>query len=177
MAAEPFDQRLAQYVKAAYRATPGLDPAVRARLLDGVRAAGLRRHLRLQPLAAAALAVLLLAVGALGGGLVAGRRATSAAADSPRPTDAAHFVRFMVVAPAARRVALVGDFNEWDPQATPMLRPGPDTPWSVTLLIAPGRHVYAFVVDDHRWMPDPTAPLAPEEGFGIRNSVLVVGGS
>ncbi|MGH7674963.1 MAG: isoamylase early set domain-containing protein [Gemmatimonadales bacterium] len=176
MVGELLEPRLMRYVQAAYHATPGMDPAARARLLDLVPARA-RVQLQLAPLAAAAIALLLLAVGAVGGALVARQHATRTAAVAARATDAAHFVRFMVMAPGARRVALVGDFNGWDPQATPMLRADPDTPWSVTVPIAPGRHVYAFVVDDHRWIPDPTAPLAPEEGFGSRNSVLVVGGS
>lgn len=177
MSGEPFDRRLARFARAAYRATPGLDPAARARLVDRVRAAGPRWQLRLPPLAAAALGVLLLGAGAVAGALVTRGRATPTAGAPAEAMEAPHFVRFMVVVPGARRVALVGDFNGWDPQATPMLRAGRDTPWSVTVAIAPGRHVYAFVIDDRRWIPDPTAPLAPEEGFGIRNSVLVVGGS
>jgi hypothetical protein len=82
-------------------------------------------------------------------------------------------VRFVLPAPGARRVSLVGDFNGWDPDATPMLRS--DGSWTVALALLRGRHVYAFVVDGSRWVADPTAPLAPEEGFGFRNSVVVVG--
>jgi hypothetical protein len=37
--------------------------------------------------------------------------------------------------------------------------------------------VYAFIVDGDRWVADPAAPMAPEDGFGIRNSVIVVGGT
>ena len=37
-----------------------------------------------------------------------------------------------------------------------------------------GRYTYAFLLDGRLWVPDPTAPLAPEDGFGRRNSVVVV---
>ena len=84
-------------------------------------------------------------------------------------------VQFMLVAPAANRVALVGEFNDWDPGATPMAR-APGGAWHVALPLAQGRHVYAFVVDDRAWVPDPQAPLAPERWFGSRNSVMLVGG-
>jgi hypothetical protein len=84
-------------------------------------------------------------------------------------------VQFMLVAPAATRVALVGEFNDWDPAATPMSR-APGGAWHVALPLARGRHVYAFVVDGSSWVPDPQAPLAPERWFGARNSVLLVNG-
>ena len=84
-------------------------------------------------------------------------------------------VQFMLVAPAANRVALVGEFNDWDPTATPMVRV-PGGAWHVALPLASGRHVYAFVVDGTSWVADPQAPLAPEGWFGARNSVLLVNG-
>ena len=82
-------------------------------------------------------------------------------------------VQFMLVAPSANRVALVGEFNDWDPAATPMLRV-PGGAWHVALPLNTGRHVYAFVVDGTSWVADPQAPLAPERWFGARNSVLLV---
>jgi hypothetical protein len=84
-------------------------------------------------------------------------------------------VQFMLVAPTASRVALVGEFNGWDPGATPMLR-APGGAWHVAFPLARGRHVYAFVVDGNAWVPDPQAPLAPERWFGSRNSVMLVDG-
>jgi len=45
--------------------------------------------------------------------------------------------------------------------------------WSVTLPLSVGRHLYAFVVDS-QWIADPHAPLAPDDGFGHRNSVVLV---
>ena len=83
-------------------------------------------------------------------------------------------VQFMFVAPSANRVALVGEFNDWDPAATPMLR-APGGAWHVVLPLNTGRHVYAFVVDGTSWVADPQAPLAPERWFGAGNSVLLVG--
>ena len=82
-------------------------------------------------------------------------------------------VQFMLVAPSASRVALVGEFNDWDAAATPMAR-APGGAWHVALPLANGRHVYAFVVDGTSWVADPQAPLAPEGWYGARNSVLLV---
>ena len=105
-----------------------------------------------------------------------GRAATSlgsgsAAASAP----AAEPVQFMFVAPSATRVALVGEFNDWDPAATPMARSAGGA-WHVALPLARGRHVYAFVVDGTSWVADPQAPLAPERWFGTSNSVVLVNG-
>jgi hypothetical protein len=87
----------------------------------------------------------------------------------PRP------VQFMLVAPSATRVSLVGEFNDWDPAATPMAR-APGGAWHVALPLPRGRHVYSFVVDGSAWVADPQAPLAPEQWFGTRNSVMLVDG-
>jgi hypothetical protein len=49
--------------------------------------------------------------------------------------------------------------------------------WSVVVPLSAGRHEYAFVVDGKQWLPDPSAPLAPVDGLGAPNSVVLVGGS
>ena len=134
----------------------------------------------LPPLAMGAAAAALLMVGVLAGEWRAGMRGDGArasrapVADAQRDT-AVQLVRFVLVAPAAGRVSLVGDFNAWDAARTPMRQGGDGGVWTVELPVAAGRHVYAFVVDGTRWIADPAAPLAPEDGFGSRNSVLVVG--
>ena len=107
------------------------------------------------------------------------RRQTAFAmvANAGDPVDAApQQVQFMFVAPAATRVALVGEFNDWDQAATPMARAGGGA-WHVALPLARGRHVYAFVVDGSSWVADPQAPLAPERWFGAQNSVVLVNGA
>jgi 1,4-alpha-glucan branching enzyme len=83
-------------------------------------------------------------------------------------------VQFVLVAPDARRVALVGDFNDWDPAATP-LRASAGGAWSAAVQLSPGRHRYAFVVDGVRWLADPAAPPAPDDDFGTPGSVVTVG--
>lgn len=57
-----------------------------------------------------------------------------------------HLVDFFCYAPRAKRVCLVGDFNEWQPTAQPMQR-GPDGGWAIRLLIPHGHHRYLFLVD------------------------------
>lgn len=89
--------------------------------------------------------------------------------------DTVRLVRFMLVAPAASRVALAGDFNRWSATATP-LAAGPGGVWRGAVSLAPGQHHYAFIVDDTGWVADPAGARA--EGVGRRaHSVVTVPGT
>lgn len=74
----------------------------------------------------------------------------------------------------ATSVAVVGDFNGWDPRATPMQRIGGTGPWSATVLAKPGRHTYAYLVDGATLVTDPLAPKVTNPDFGGDASVLMV---
>jgi Glycogen recognition site of AMP-activated protein kinase len=89
-------------------------------------------------------------------------------AGRPSPVDG---VTFALSAPSAARVALIGDFNDWNPDANP-LRRGKGL-WSVTLRLKPGRYRYSFVVDGSSWRADPRTPPA-EDDFGTPTSVITV---
>jgi hypothetical protein len=84
-------------------------------------------------------------------------------------------VQLVFRAPSAHRVSIVGDFNDWDAQRTAMTRDASTGLWSQTVLLRPGRHVYAFFVDDSVWMRDPRSPAANDADFGRPGSVLLVG--
>jgi 1,4-alpha-glucan branching enzyme len=83
-------------------------------------------------------------------------------------------VAFALRAPGATRVGVAGDFNGWDPRATPLVRAAEPDLWVTSVALAPGVHTYAFVLEGHEWRPDPAAPLAGEMAFGTRRSVLLV---
>lgn len=55
-------------------------------------------------------------------------------------------VNFFCHAPQAGQVAVVGDFNEWNPGANPMSR-GPDGAWHIQVPLHHGHHRYVFWVD------------------------------
>jgi 1,4-alpha-glucan branching enzyme len=57
-----------------------------------------------------------------------------------------HHVDFFCDAPKAAHVCLVGDFNDWKPTATPMLRM-PDGRLMASLELHHGHHQYVSVVD------------------------------
>jgi 1,4-alpha-glucan branching enzyme len=83
---------------------------------------------------------------------------------------------FVFVTHDASKVALVGDFNQWNAEATPMKRIANSNAWTVTLPLSVGRHVYSFYAvgaDGEKWLTDPNAPATPNDGFGRRNVILV----
>jgi hypothetical protein len=194
-----FDPAL-DHVVAVARRPVAMDPAAKRRLLVAVRRearpsrAAARwawltdaRPLRLSPIGGLALAAGLVGVGVLVGLDLGSPRALAevgpdavAAPGSrpvPEPEALRDGVKFVLVAPQAARVSLVGDFNNWDPTATPMERTPTGGTWSVVVPLKAGRHEYAFVVDGKQWLPDPSAPLAPVDGLGVPNSVVLVRGS
>jgi len=75
-------------------------------------------------------------------------------------------------APEAKSVTLCGDFNEWDPTATPMRRM-PDNRWMVSMELNHGHHEYVFMVDG-RPVLDPRANgTVPHERYGRVSLVAV----
>lgn len=86
-------------------------------------------------------------------------------------------VQFVLVAPDAKKVAVVGDFNGWDvSHAGYQAKHRGGGVWSVTAPIPVGHHRYSFVVDDSLWVADPSAPRAADNDFGVANSAIVVQG-
>jgi len=180
MTDDHFENLYERAGSALRQSSPSDDPA-RERLVQAIReemsrAPSASRAARLPWWAALAAAAVAFAVG-----LGAGRASTSSLVGSavsrstPGVVDSGQRpIEFIFVAPSARNVSLVGDFNGWDAAATPMQRMDGRTTWSVAVRLPPGRHVYAFVVDGDSWVADPQAPLAPELWFGQRNSVVIV---
>lgn len=176
MSGEPLEQDLERSVREAYERPVPVPPLDQEKLLRALSAERVPRRprfeLRLPPLswpAAVGAAAALLLVGMLAGAALERRAATP-----PTAAIEAQMVHFAVVAPRASRVAVVGDFNGWDPIATPMRRLPSGATWTAAIAVPEGRYAYAFVIDGRTWMPDPTAPLAPGDGFGHESSVLVV---
>ncbi len=81
--------------------------------------------------------------------------------------------QFILVAPSAASVSVVGDFNDWDASRFKMERVSPDGAWSVTVPLSPGRYEYQFEVDGKLRITDPTRPQTSSE-FGSANSVITV---
>ena len=187
-----------QWIASEARRAVAVDPAARGRLLEALRGESRpERHSRvvawlteprrfaLPPLATAALAAGLVGIGVIGGLAIHrdGRPSTAqpssaGTAISQLPDSiATRAVKFVLIAPQAARVSLVGDFNGWDASANPMKTQGVNGMWTVFVPLQPGMHTYSFVVDGAHFVADPTAPIAPDDGYGHKSSVVLVGGS
>ena len=171
---ETFDER----VMAEVRAMP------RHRLRSWARFIR-RRTITVSPVLGALAATLVVAValstghalGAAGARPVATATASSPAQSGHAVADGHRDVQFVLVAPTARKVTVVGDFNDWDSaHAAFQAEHRGGGVWSVTAPVPLGHHRYSFVVDDSVWVTDPSAPRALGNDFGVPSSALVVGG-
>jgi hypothetical protein len=77
-------------------------------------------------------------------------------------------------APDAKNVTIVGDFNNWDPAATPMtgLKTGD---FKITLTLEAGREYrFKYLIDGNRWENDWGADRYVPNEFGADDSVLIL---
>jgi hypothetical protein len=81
-----------------------------------------------------------------------------------RLRDTLRLVRLMFDDPAARRVAVVGDFNGWQLEATPRRQDPSSGRWEARLALPDGEHRYAIVVDNTRWVGDTVSRQAGTAG-------------
>src|SRR5690349_19343715 len=79
-------------------------------------------------------------------------------------------VNFICHAPGAKQVSVVGDFNEWKPEANRM-RLQPDGAWMVQVSLSHGHHRYLFWVDGQHQL-DPRAQGIARTENGDRVSLL-----
>src|SRR5437762_1622779 len=157
---DPDTLRLDAAVRAAYRAVPARDSQAEARVLARLaraRPAGVHwwlesQRFELRPLAAVALLSLVLVAGAWGGarwaersararGSLAGAGGTAAGPLAARPSGVP--VTFVLRAPGATSVCVVGDFNSWDAAATPLAHAGSGDLWIANVELPRGVHLYS----------------------------------
>ena len=82
-------------------------------------------------------------------------------------------VVFVTLYPRADNVHLAGDFNNWQPEHTPMQKVGESGVWQTEMNLLPGRYRYRLVVDG-QWQQDPYNELTELNPFGGFNSVIEV---
>jgi hypothetical protein len=181
-------ERIARELKRPVRVSSSID----ARIMNAVRrmprhtGAGLwsrlttPRRVTITPLswgllAAGVVVFAVLGVGQLASAMTqAGPVAGALFPKSETPEPPQH-VQFVLVAPDAKKVAVVGDFNGWDrKRAGYQAHHRGGGVWSVTASVPLGHHRYSFVVDDSLWVADPMAPRVVDSDFGLTNSAIVV---
>ena len=75
---------------------------------------------------------------------------------------------------AGEMVCLCGDFNSWSAEAAPMTK-RKDGRFSTTLTLPQGQaYRYRYLVDGERWVDDPAADEYVDNGFGTKDSVVVL---
>lgn len=74
----------------------------------------------------------------------------------------------------AKRVNLVGDFNDWSPSADPMADENGDGEFTLFYPLGVGTYAYKFLVDGKNWVSDPANPSSEPDGFNGRNSIVKV---
>lgn len=92
-----------------------------------------------------------------------------------KPISKVTFVLPPEVADGAAEVAVVGDFNGWDPQATRMRRLKSGE-FKATVDLEVGReYQFRYLIDDDRWTNDEAADQYVPAGIaGAENSVVKV---
>jgi Glycogen recognition site of AMP-activated protein kinase len=186
------DAEFAERIAARLRAPEHVHPSFDERLMERVRTEGsvlyparagrhwwdTERVFRIAPLTGLALAAGIAAIIAVSGiaiGTHISRVAPVTAVAGPTAgRDTVQIVRFVFVDAGAKRVELVGDFNEWAKGTTQLSRSGAPGVWAVSIPLSPGRHEYAFIINGSRWVADPFAAKSSDD-FGTESSVIRVG--
>lgn len=88
------------------------------------------------------------------------------------PKPKAVKVAFALDRSDAQRVTVCGEFNDWEPEATPLKRRDGGL-WETTVALKPGRYQYKFVVDG-QWLHDANARANVANEHGSLNSVVEV---
>jgi len=136
-----------------------------------------RYTLRFTALGGLAAAASIIAVIALAATLSNRAAPSSKAAVTQQPPSAAQTIHFVLVNESAKQVHLVGDFNNWSREKTPLVKGANHGTWIVSIPLTAGKHEYAFIVDDENgqhWVADPLSTKVTDE-FGTESSIIRVG--
>jgi chromosome partitioning protein len=81
-------------------------------------------------------------------------------------------ITFAALYPKAQQVQIAGDFNNWQPEQSPLLK-SDDGRWEIELPLSQGTYNYRYVVDG-RWQQDPYNKHVSVNPYGDFNSHLEV---
>ncbi len=71
------------------------------------------------------------------------------------------------------KIAVVGDFNGWDPQANTFIHRSNKTYSTTATLEAGHRYAFRYFCDDGSWVNEEQADAYEPSGFGSDNCVLL----
>ncbi len=82
-------------------------------------------------------------------------------------------VTFQVCANPGSKVCIAGSFNDWNPEAHPLIDPTGTGEFAATLSLQPGTYEYKFVIDG-TWCVDPACMEWTQNNLGTLNSIRKV---
>lgn len=75
---------------------------------------------------------------------------------------------------AGRKVAVVGDFNDWNPESNPMERKNGG--WETLLRLKPNsEYRFRYFIDGDRWENDDAADEYVANEYGTEDSIVQIG--
>ena len=83
-------------------------------------------------------------------------------------------VTFTLNMPDVSNVEVIGSFNQWTPNGFRMHWDERRGLWVLSVPLERGRYEYAFLVDGKTILPDPKAVMQQDDGFGNKNSILII---
>ena len=84
-------------------------------------------------------------------------------------------VRFVLTAPEAETVSLVGDFSDWNTTQFILQDPEDDGTWEISIKLIKGKiYTYNFLVDGEKWIVDPKSLINIKDGFGGESSLIEI---
>ena len=83
-------------------------------------------------------------------------------------------VTFTLNMPDVSNVDVIGSFNQWTPNGFRMHWDERRGLWVLSVPLERGRYEYAFLVDGKTILPDPKAVMQQDDGFGNKNSILII---
>lgn len=85
-----------------------------------------------------------------------------------------HVVQFIYENKDAKKVHLIGDFNNWSKQGVQMQKIQDTHYWTVHVPLKEGIYKYVFLVDDEKWAVDPLSQIRVTDNLGIESSLIVL---
>ena len=99
-------------------------------------------------------------------------RHTPGLGDGPSPRLGVLTVDFLLHEHKARRVCVVGSWDDWSRPGLPAEEVEPGL-WRAPMPRTAGRYLYKFLLDETIWLADPANPARAHDGLGSWNSVFV----
>lgn len=83
-------------------------------------------------------------------------------------------VRFAVLAQDAQHVSLVGSFNGWSKDASPMKMVDGTAVWAIDVPLEEGEYTFMYLIDGIQWITPPSADDFVTDEFGHINGIVIV---